>query len=463
MSIRVELSRIQNSFVHTYSNYTHFTESPEIFHLWCGLSGISACLGRRVYTKLGAEQIFPNMYVVLVGPPGVRKSTAMSWTKRCLKSSTNVRWAPDDTSGQRQGLLRAFTETDEDETSVQFDMEKINAAGDLDQLQDLIEQAEFANRQPEKEVLYGIFGELDSLIGTNQRELLTFLRRVWDGDSYTYRLRSDEIKLTEPLMGFIAATTPEEICQSLPEGSLGSGFCSRLIFVFAEEKKTKLPNPPEPNRELQEEIENVYKRLFNQTEGEVKRTSQAEELLKTLYLNPKESIDDPRFIYYLQRRHTHVLKLSLSLAMARGSNVIADVDVQDADYILTRTELDMPLAMGEFGLSPLASAQQKVLDYVKHSSGVVKMTQVWSHMQRDLKSRDFEAAISNLKNAGKIKELQHKDHGAICVYQRPKWELDELHKQTMENDNVERFQPRSETASIEPRSSDTLATAAEDS
>ena len=42
------------------------TEIPQEFMLWCGISGIGASLGRRVWVDMNTFLIYPNMYIVLL-------------------------------------------------------------------------------------------------------------------------------------------------------------------------------------------------------------------------------------------------------------------------------------------------------------------------------------------------------------------------------------------------------------
>ena len=71
-----------------YLEYTEDQESPSIFHLWVGLSLISAVLGRRVWIDRGYYFLFPNLYVVLVaGSARARKSTALGIGVGLLKKA----------------------------------------------------------------------------------------------------------------------------------------------------------------------------------------------------------------------------------------------------------------------------------------------------------------------------------------------------------------------------------------
>src|SRR4051812_5468753 len=48
-------------------------ESPEHFLIWNYLYAVASCLGRKVFFQEG-EPIFPNIFVIPVGDPGIGKS-----------------------------------------------------------------------------------------------------------------------------------------------------------------------------------------------------------------------------------------------------------------------------------------------------------------------------------------------------------------------------------------------------
>ena len=56
------------------------TDAPESFVFWSGVFAISSVLRRRVkFPKriLGLWDCYPHMYLMFVGPPGMRKTTAI--------------------------------------------------------------------------------------------------------------------------------------------------------------------------------------------------------------------------------------------------------------------------------------------------------------------------------------------------------------------------------------------------
>ena len=396
--------RFENGFINTYLDMVEETESPRIFHIWCALAGVAACLGRRVWLQDGNSQLYANMFVALVGPPGVRKSTAMNIMHGYVKEVTGVRFAPDDTGGQRQGLLKAMQNDDMPDETKNI-LAEIDAA-DSASLEALASARLATDTDPrDLHTMFVCASEFNSFLGRNALDMLTFLLKMWDGEEYTYRLKNEELTLTNPLLSLIGCTTPTNIATALPPEAIGQGFMSRVILVHANEKHKNVPRriPFDPN--LEQQIKNLYQFLFYDYDGEITETTAAAKFIDELY-GTKVEIDDPRFLYYIERRHTHLRKLSMVLAASRRSKYIETQDVREAQRILSATEKAMPDALGEYGMNKTAAARQRMLEFLQHYKGAVDQSMLYAIMARDMTFVEFSNAIADMVNSGKIVRVQ---------------------------------------------------------
>ena len=73
------------SFLHNYNEFVKENEAHPTYHLFSGLVALSSIVSRRVWIAQGYFDVHPNLYVTLVGPPGNRKTTAMSVCKKLLR------------------------------------------------------------------------------------------------------------------------------------------------------------------------------------------------------------------------------------------------------------------------------------------------------------------------------------------------------------------------------------------
>ena len=70
---------IKGDWISAYLKFTENTESPTSYHIWTAIACIAGALQRKCFMQWGLERIYPNMYIVLVGPAGrTRKSVAIN-------------------------------------------------------------------------------------------------------------------------------------------------------------------------------------------------------------------------------------------------------------------------------------------------------------------------------------------------------------------------------------------------
>ena len=410
--IEKEFSWIENEFLINYLRYTDNVESPRLMHLWAALSGIAATIGRRARVNLNIGNLYPNLYVLLVGPPGTRKSTAINTMLKFVKNETDTQLAPDDTSGQRQGLIAALQGAEDEEWKQQVELLEHTDA--VDQVVEHVSNLDMRINDVNKHHMFVVASEFGSFLGQNNLALTRFLVKMWDGEDYVYQLKSSKHVLRDALLNMIGGTTSTDIATLLPPEAIGQGFMSRIILVYESRKQRRIPpSKAGVNQQFYEPIAEVF-REANQLNGLFELTDEANELSDHLYMQDVK-INDTRFIYYSERRHTHLLKLSAVLAATRGTLTIEADDIEQADILLSVTEESMPDALGEYGLSPIAAAKQKMLEFIQHANGPVTDRVLWLVMNRDMRLVDFHNALSEMVNAGKIIAVDTRN-GKAFVY-----------------------------------------------
>jgi hypothetical protein len=61
-------------FIESFLALTEGAVSPRSFRLWSAVALVGGSLGRRVSARTGKGHVYPNLYTLLVGPPGAGKS-----------------------------------------------------------------------------------------------------------------------------------------------------------------------------------------------------------------------------------------------------------------------------------------------------------------------------------------------------------------------------------------------------
>jgi hypothetical protein len=407
----------KNEFIQQYMRLVEDTESPRLFHVWSALLGVSACLGRRVSLPFGGSPILPNMYVLLIGTPGTRKSSAMGIMHKLLRT-TSIRFAPQDTAGHRQGLVKAMLGIDEEIEKLR---EPVRAAGATSlgnmALEEIgaLELSGPADKR-DKHTMCVCSGEFSRFIGQNNLQMLDFLTTMYDGDPYDYSVGKEEgqKKMESPLLSILGCTTPISITKSMPPEAGGQGFLSRVVMVYGAKKYKSIARPKPFNPMLVSWMEERFARLCDFS-GDMDESPAARELSIKLYEKPS-NISDPRFVYYGERRYTHLLKLSMVMAASRLSHVIEEDDVREAEALLSITEKNMPDALGEYGMSPIAAAKQQILDFVRAAEVPIGLNILRAVMHRDLRMQELTQCISDLVAADQLHPITLE--GQLCYIPR---------------------------------------------
>jgi len=394
---------VENAFLHTYLKYVANTESPTIMQVWSAISAASACMGRHLYLPFGIGDIYPNMFVLLVGPPGTRKSQAIKYASKLVAESTNVRFAPDDTGGQRQGLIAAM-EGDENLDSEDQQFEIMDNAAMVADITSIGNLQVTMGRPEDKHHMFACASEFGTFMGEANSNTTRFLNKVWDGEDYKYKLSNSEKVLKEPLMTIVGGTTTADIARILPAEAIGQGFMSRWILVHAPNKEKRVARPF-MHDEYKPALCDVFHNLSREMSGAIEESKAAGKYLDYMYTHETVNIQDTRFVYYGERRHTHLIKLAMVLAAASGSQVLSVEDVEQAENILAHTEARMPDALGEFGLTNEGAAKQKMLEFLQASNAPVTLAILWQIMRNDMTRVAFSNTVSDLVNSGKITEI----------------------------------------------------------
>lgn len=359
------------------------SEAPTIFHRWSIVSAIGALLGRQIYLPFGHSKIYPNQYIMIMGSPGSRKSTAMGVAKGLLAEAGYKRFGPDKTSKER--FLMEMKQYEDS-----YDIEELEALT-------LDEPAE----------VYVVASEFTDFVGSNNMEFITMLTNLWDNPSEykNPKIHGASVIVHEPTVNIIGGNTTQGFALAFPPESLGNGFLSRVIFVYGEPNGIKIAWPKPSDPLIGAELVTRLKEVSKTVKGEVTLGPGVVELGDRIYKEFRD-IDDARFKHYSTRRFTHLLKLSMIIAATRISTQIEKEDMLKANTLLHHTESNMPKALGEFGKSKYSDVTNQVLDHLNHSSIPVGINDLWKIVSKDLpKLQDLVEIMKNLQTADKVMQV----------------------------------------------------------
>lgn len=393
-------------FFQTYINYIGRSEAPAIYHRWSLMTAIGALLGRRFWLEHGSFKIYPNMYVMLLGSSGVRKSTSIKIVKRLIREAGYDTIAADRTSKEKF-LMDLAGETNE------HDSPSGKLQGGLD---DFLDQNLFAGTPPDDREIFVMADEANDFFGTNNMEFLSVLGSLWDyeGDYLCRYKTGKSFTIKNPTVSILSANTPTNFAAAFPPEILGQGFFSRILLIHGESNGIKIPFPTNPAPHDTARIIEDLRGISHNVGGAASLSLESESALSEIYMEGYR-VDDIRFESYSNRRFTHLLKLCLIACAARRDSIIRIEDVIYANTILSHAEHCMPRALGEFGKAKNSAVADKVLRVISQHPGVCSPKDIWFHVSSDLEDLSKLAPIlQGLAQADKIQAVHLNDlHGYL--------------------------------------------------
>jgi hypothetical protein len=394
-------------FIDDYINYTKESEPPTVYHRWCVLSAIGALLGRNNYIKFGPGKIYPNLYTMLIGDPGARKSISIKWIKKLLKESGYSSFAANKSSREKflLDLADIGEEAIELNGSSKLDEGRRKKTYDRIMESNLWGENSFSGKEP-KEV-YIAADEFNIFTGPNNAAFFDTLGDLWDWDDetgpYSERVKNSiSVSIYQPTVSLLGGNTPEGFATAFPPEIIGKGFFSRLILIYGERSDRRYHIMPTPDQQFTNYIIEQLRRIRGISFGEIEISSTAADILKPVYEN-FEDMDDIRFKSYSQRRYTQLLKLCIILSAISGNGKITPGIVQRSNTFLSAAEYNMPRALGEFGKGKNSDVVQKVLEIVERARKPQNIKEIWTQVYKDLgKLQELSDIMNSLMVANRV-------------------------------------------------------------
>lgn len=387
-------------FLELYLEYNKETEPPYTYHRWCALSALAAILGRNIHFPHGHFKIYPNLYTVLVGEPGSRKSTAIRIARKTVVAAGYNNIAADRTSKEKFLL------------DLQGAEEDLSAAGphrgsyDRATEKNLWGPGEGDDTSPRE--VFITADELNEFIGTSNIDFCRMLGQLWDYEG-TYRSRIKNgvsVAIPEPTITILGGITPQDYALTFPPELIGQGFLSRIIHIRGEKSDRQFHIPPTPPKEITEAVQKLLAEIQSKVRGIATVTPEADALLNEIYRGWKD-IPDVRFRHYSTRRYTQLIKACLLCAGSRISTVITPEVIVRANTFLSAAEINMPKALGEFGKGKHSAVADQIIRMVQEATLPVSFKDIFREVHKNLdKPAELAIIIQGLEQAEKIHQVR---------------------------------------------------------
>lgn len=394
------MARLLDNWLESYLRYVEETEPAKIFQKWVGFGVLSAALRRKVYLSLGRLEIFPNIYVVLVAEAGVaRKTQAIKFGLEFLEAIPEITIAADATT-----------------------KEALSDCIELCAVEDIMPDGSIVKHSS----LNVISREFESFLGQKKEntKMIVFLTDMFDcPKNWQYKTKHSGTN-TIPLayLSLQAATTPESLASSLPVSAIGGGLTSRIIFVWADKKYKKVPQPILTEEEIKLQ-DKLRKDLFiiSRMGGKYVMTSETSQKWNDWYesyeeQDPNRICKDPSFNGWYSRKPTYALKIAMLCAASKSSNMNLNwTDIEEALEHLKEIEETMGYVFSAIGRSSITTEVDQVVKIIEQRK-VISEKNLLSATWRDMDAFKFDNIINTIIRSGK----------AVRKYVGPKGETGEI-------------------------------------
>jgi energy-coupling factor transporter ATP-binding protein EcfA2 len=279
------------------------TEVPISYLITTSLTALGAMLRRDCYVDQDKWKVYPNQSVMLIGPSGVGKDTAINFATALIEHYKKIPVLGGKTIESVQHRLYAIG----DPAAAYI------PAGEL--------TAFFGG----KDYQSGMVQEFTDLLSTNERKDIST-----KGDLVTFGAKV----IKRPTLTLHCGSTVEWLHKAMPEGTLEGGFLGRFLIVIAARSRRQVPLPKYEYRDADDvkKYKDAEKRWRLALEGgdgvkgilertvklgEVVLDGDAEPLYANWYVNRFTRFSKATFDYANRCRDT-VLRLAMLCAISRG-------------------------------------------------------------------------------------------------------------------------------------------------
>ena len=211
-----------DGIIQDYMYHTLGWETSNLYAFWSAIAGLSSLAGRAVNLRAGM-QLFPNFYIILVGPPGLaKKSTGMNlW-----EDVEDNMWPylPEHLSETKKSPVIRSKATPEFLFTQMQNRDLEHSPGEMSDAILKIRVSELDNFMSKATYNATLIGKLTDFYDC----------RKYDTDGVLGRNNGKLAEIRNIYATLFGCTTPTALQNSLPEEAFGGGFMSRATIVTQE-------------------------------------------------------------------------------------------------------------------------------------------------------------------------------------------------------------------------------------
>lgn len=370
------MARAFDDWLLSYLIYTSTSPSPEIYHKWAAISAIASVLQRKVFFKINQYICYPNHYIILTGPPGMKKSSTIRVARDVLEKVPGVNLSNDSIT--REKLILNMSQKMQDGMSALT-----------------VHSSEFG-----------------SFFSSSGMEMMMFLIDIYDSQTdWTHDTKmGGKNRIQAPFLNLLAGTTPDWIAKGLPVDTNGVGLTSRSLFVFSSQPRVR--DFLSDDNDSFEKVGELLKKdltsistISGRYNFDSKETYQKFNDWYRGWIENNNPGNDHTMTPYFARKDIHMIKLCMVVAASRRQDlVVTTADVETAFALLAGIEAEMPHTFAGFGTNILASPMNRMLEVIVQCDPTgISLEELTAAFRKDLRLAEIDENIQMMMRAQMIR------------------------------------------------------------
>jgi len=360
----------QGGFLDRYLTYTEHSEAPLAYHLFCALVGIGVTVNRRVWFNMGYYKLFPNLGIILLGPSGIKKTSAANIIVDMLAFLD---------------LSKIYSEKLTPEQLVEA----------------MKEHAQGIIYAPEMAVFLGRQRYMEGIVPLITRFM--DCPDVWSSET----IGRGKTTLHDIAISSLMCSTADWFINNTDESVVGGGFIARNILVVQEDspRTEPIPRPGDPKQRerLIYEIGQVH-----EMHGEIAFDSQASDAYTSWYSAHKRASRNAEheiLATYYQRKPDHAKRVAICMHLAEHGNLTLCLPCfTRAVEILDWIERFIPNLLRQMFKTSSGHNADIVLTAIRNAGGVIDHSDLLRRIQHRLNGQELKPILGSLKDSGVIDE-----------------------------------------------------------
>jgi len=345
------------------------------------------------YTN-GFFKIYPNQYVILVGPPGVGKGTAINPAIDLARRAQTVNYIADRTTAEKvvEQIGKGFSTIYKSPSGIVKPIMDNSATIVSTELPIFLQTSEW---------------------------MLPLMCEMWDRNEFSYATKNKgSINATNICISLIAGCVPDYIRKLNKDAmsAITGGFTSRCIFVYATERSKTIAWPATNGNmaKLETDLVNDLKEI-SLLSGEVHFDAKARTMWEAQYQSMKPDMFESEVLSgFKSRMKSHIFKTAMILSISENNNkIVLERHLYNAIKLVQDIRNRVDTTFRSLGESPLAAQQDRVLKYIAAKQSCTSKA-IFAHMSQHMTYDQFLQILFVLEMAEKIKK---RPSGKVDMYE----------------------------------------------